>query len=68
MYTWAGFNQMYLFTALSVSATVGLRHTLIFSSQLLLLNTRGLCLGILYLIFTAVQTMAVKALTHGGDY
>ena len=35
-----GFNQMYLFTDLSVSATVGLRHALIFLSQLLLINTR----------------------------
>ena len=31
-----GFNQMYLFTDLSVSATCTVRHPLIFSSQLLL--------------------------------
>ena len=62
---------MYLFTALSVSATVGLRHTLIFFVASALNQHQG-SLSRYFLshfhLDAAVQTMAVKALTHGGDY
>ena len=66
----AGFNQMYLFTDLSVSATVGLRHPLIFFVAIALNQHQGSPFYFLchFHLDAAVQTVAAKVMTPGGDY